>query len=244
MIRLIVAIENMEIYKSHIEVGIKELGLPAIQISDAEGHPRKTITSKWNIGLEFISKNDNNLSDNDIIMFCHDDVNILDNDFLAKMEYLTTTNYDVGVFGVVGKRALNYFWGDYDVGHWVSGEGNENGVGKHVVYNNAVGYFDDVIVVGSGLFGIRYGLLKANVMFNDSYGESPELAVYDMCLQILKKGYKIATIDTLMFHSKKNVGDLGNGCTGYDDFVKERGGFVNKDNLGIQHGEEVVAIEI
>jgi hypothetical protein len=83
-------------FKTFLEPSLQKLGFNKIfQVKDQPGEPPSTIFKKYNAGIEALFQT--GLNDDDICIFVHEDVGIVEPFFVQKMEKLFTDKKDVTV---------------------------------------------------------------------------------------------------------------------------------------------------
>jgi hypothetical protein len=197
---------------------IKRFKIKCIQIrnnNETGTEIKKSINEKYAIAVKVLN-DQNQIKDDTIILFCHDDINILDNFFLEKIKYVFEQKSEIGVVGVIGTEEIHKdsFWLDdknkYH-GHMILNEKHEKtGKGEHSIFGD-IGFFTDIVNIDNSFFAVRGSLLNKNdfdfgldVMMNDNY-----FYASNVCIQSLLKGFKVAVADILIYHnsdSKPNVG--------------------------------------
>jgi hypothetical protein len=203
--------ENDEIYNNFLVPSINRFKFKCLQIGDKENpeNTKKSLTEKYNIVCNII-KEKNLLTKNDVVIFCHEDVNILDNFFNEKIKMIFEQKPEVGIVGIVGTEIVDTsgFWMEDDKfprGHIVMGENvNDPGKGKHEVFGT-IGYYDDIVNVDNCFFAVRYSLFEqmsfdTNTLIDDNY-----FYAADICMQCLKLGFKIAVSDIMIFHNSDGI---------------------------------------
>lgn len=163
------------------------------------------IFEKYNLGAKYYI--DKGLDDNDIVVFCHADVKILDEAFEEKLEY-AFSRLNISVAGVIGATELHETGG-----WWLSDQSLHRG---HLIQwtnatesyhmTRAIGNFQNMTVV-DGLFMAVRGSLVKNLGFDSiNFVGSYDFYDYDYCLEALRKGSDIAVLDILVEHHSNGSG--------------------------------------
>ncbi len=204
MLKFIIARHDQKIYENYIEKSLKNIDCESYDVFDEENE-NLTLTQKYNLGIGSIK----NLDDNDIVVFIHEDVEIMDNLFKEKID-LIFKNENVGLLGVIGCTEFTkngMWWANRPenlFGHIIQ----ENNDKENHLVKGAIGYSDNIVAVDGLILMIRGKLLKDGLRFDSRFG----MDFYDIsiCLDILMKtDYKIAIADILVKHRSVGMGSLG-----------------------------------
>jgi len=199
-IKFIVDRNNDEKFNMYLVPGLKRIGVQVVQVADDE--TVKTLTHKYHVGRKVLIDNDM-IKEDDIVVFSKEDISIVDNEFKQKVQYLFEQKTDVGVVGVLGAEQINEegFWSDAEnnpIGHIIKGLSSGKGQGEpHAI--GPVGYYDDAVMVDSNFFMIRASLLNEIDFDTDTLKGDNHLCAMDLCMQVLKRGYKISVADILIY---------------------------------------------
>lgn len=171
-----------------------------------------------------------NASDNDIIIFCHDDIELLDTkaEFLAKL-YHCIANPQAGIVGPAGTTVLGptAVWWDHNL--WK--DGFHSGAVYHrrdngEVYNTVYGPNRKVVVLDGLFLAARKCVWDAVGMEKPSYFEG-DWDFYD--IHYTSKAHSLSlenhTIPIKIIHH--SIGDI----TGRDSWHKNREAFINNTEL-------------
>lgn len=185
---------------------LTKLRTKCINVSDAKDSnvDAKTISNKYNVGI-MTALHNNLINDDTIIILCKSDVSIADPYIAEKLEYVFSTQENVGMVGVKGVLSLNP---NCELYH------NNNRPLNGIVYNvkdlqngeyygtNKKGYFTNVIAVDDSFMAIRGSVIKNignntlfNINTNDGYG-------IDATINILKFGYQVSIIDAFIISNE------------------------------------------
>lgn len=203
MIRFIIAKHNQKVLDDYILSSIKELELDCTyHLIDGN----ENIFQKYNEGINRIKIIYNEIKDDDLICFVHEDVLILDKNFKEKLEYVFSTKKDIGLVGVVGAKELsdNCAWWlnqeDKLLGHVIQ----ENNDKKYHLVKGGIGFSDKMVAVDGLFFAIRGELLNKGLRFDETFNS---FHFYDVsiCFQVLQMGYKIGCVDILLQHKSPGM---------------------------------------
>ena len=165
-----------------------------------------SMTKKYNAGLKRIK----NLKDDDIVVFLHEDITILDNLFEGRLLISFASYPDIGVLGVYGSQAyIGGGWWSYDRNHSVGAIKQMSKDGtlyemRHALPPNTIN--TNMVVVDGCIMAIRGKCLK-QVQFDESMKGYHQ---YDnsYCLEVLlKTKYKLAVSDLNIFHASEGSPD-------------------------------------
>ena len=198
----IIAKHDDAIYNKYTKKSM--VGKKPILVEDAP--ELDSMTKKYNAGLKRIK----NLKDNDIVVFLHEDIIILDNLFEGKL-LLTFSSYpDVGVVGVYGSQAyIGGGWFSYDHKYSVGAIKSMRKDGTYYEMRHALpprSINRNMVVVDGLMMAIRGKCLK-QVQFDESINGFHQ---YDnsYCLEaLLKTEYKVAVTDLNIFHASEGSPD-------------------------------------
>lgn len=189
--------------------------------NDFEG---SSMFEKYNNAIESISAIHGKLSEDDYIVFAHDDVTICDPLLEEKIKIIFQNDSTLGMVGVCGTTSFPH------EGGWWMGDRKSNGRGHiiqglpdapefHMVDN--IGYFDDVVSVDGCMFVVR-GSIFNNFKFDQDTYDGYHFYDVDMSMMVQYCGWKVAVADILIKHQSE--GPLGN------DWHVSREKFINKWN--------------
>jgi hypothetical protein len=219
MIKFVVARYENDGYDSFLNQCGKEQNTVHIFNEEAD-----SIFQKYNIGIQ--KHIDAGLDDNDILVFCHADVKILDESFEEKLEYAFQNIPKLGVAGVIGSTILTETAGwwlseqTYHKGHvvqWIDNEENN----KYHMIREVTNNIDMTVVDGLILF-VRGSLAKSIKFDEQTYPGSYNFYDYDYCLHALEVGYRIGVLDILTEHKSNGSGIYK------EDWIKNKDTFLNK----------------
>jgi hypothetical protein len=173
-----------------------------------ENHQANSIFGKYNLGIEYWKEN--GLLPDDIVVFCHADVKILDEHFEEKLSYAFQKIPKLGIVGVIGTTELTEAGGWWladaknhrgHVWQWI----DENESNKYHMVKQE-GNFHGMVAV-DGLLFATLGHIAMNLRFDsETYPESYDFYDLDYCLSVLSHGYKIAVLDILLEHKSAGTG--------------------------------------
>jgi len=208
--KCIIARSNDTNYKMFAESSMKKIGTHALQVFDKDKEQPENIFKKYNAGIE--AAIDSGLEDDDVIVFMHEDVGLVDNLFKEKIDLVFSEKKDIGLLGIAGATELTEKGGwwmttnDKMRGHLIQGKsvGNQ-GEGDHLI-KGAIGYFDDVVAIDGCIMVTLGKFLKEGFSFDDITYEHNDFYDIDFGMQFLDKGYKLAVADILIFHQSRGEG--------------------------------------
>ncbi len=185
-----------------------------------------SIFQKYNMGLEYYRNKD--LQDNDIIVFCHADVKILDPEYDTKLEY-AFSRLNVDIAGVIGAIELHE-----TAGWWLSDQSLHRG---HLIQwtnetenyhmKRTIGNFTNMVVVDGLFMAVRGSLARKQNFDVTTFPNSYDFYDYDYCLGAKANGSNIAVLDLLVEHKSAGTGIYK------DSWANNKEIFLNKwKNLG------------
>jgi len=204
MIRFIIARHNDVDYEKYLLPSLNNLDVISYEIKDENGE-KLSLTQKYNIGIDAVLKE--NLNDNDIVIFCHEDVELKDPYFSEKMNMVFEKD-NVGLVGVIGANEFtnNGMWWantpDKLNGHILQ---EINGNDNHLVKGN-IGFFDNIVAIDGLMFAIKGKLLNNGLKFDKRFNFHHY--DIDICFQVLKRNYDVCVADILVKHKSQGIGSL------------------------------------
>ena len=172
-----------------------------------ENTKEDSIFQKYNRGLEVVG-----VAPEDVYIFIHEDVKILDKYFFQKIRKVFEEEEKVGVLGVVGTTEFTSKGGwwlnnnpETMMGHWYQGH-----PGGLITYNSKskVGYFDNLVSVDGFFLAIRGKVLENQKFDEVSYPNAYHFYDVDFCFEALKNNWKIAIDNISLLHDSE--GPMGN----------------------------------
>jgi hypothetical protein len=217
---------NDEKFKTLAEPSLKKIGGQVLQVLDKTAGVTENIFKKYLGGIEALMNS--GIQDDDIIIFMHEDVVILDNLFKEKLEFLFAEKPEVAIVGIAGAIEITErggFWmntPDKMRGHLIQGkEGGCQGDGFHLV-KGAIGYFDDLVCVDGCIMITQGKFIKEGLSFDDKTYTGNDFYDYDICLRALELGYSVACADILIFHASPGLGVFNESWKkSKDKFIKK-----------------------
>jgi hypothetical protein len=193
-------VENDRRYKEFLEPSLQKLQVQVYQAITQEDKPEESISKKYNAILQAITER-NLFADEDVLIFCEEDVHIFDNLFKEKLTLLFDTKPNISIVGVLGTSEVtdNFEWWMNDPdklrGHILQniGDGQKS---QHLV-KGPVGFYDDIVAIDKSLMVVKGKVLR-DIQFDDVNCQD-ELYNIDFCLQALQKGFNIAVADILIY---------------------------------------------
>jgi len=202
------------------EPSLKKIGVQVLQIMEKDPSKPENIFLKYNAGIEAMFQTD--LQDDDIVVFLHSDLAIIDNFFKSKVDLIFQEKKDVGLIGIAGSTEmteLGGWWmnkplsvdigGNYSgalVGHLIQGKSNgDMNQGNHLI-KGPIGYFDNVVAVDGCILITQGKFIKEGIKFDDVSYQHNDFYDIDLCMQFLERGYKVAVADILVYHQSEGKG--------------------------------------
>jgi hypothetical protein len=226
MLYFIVSQNNDEIFKNYLIPGLQQWEIKSCICTDSTPGVIESIFQKYNAGIDKLVNNTecDPLKDDDVVAFCHEDVKLLDPNFVQKVELVFSQRGDIGLCGVVGSTEIG------DTGGWWHASPDklrghiiqENGTTANHLLKGPVGFFDDLVVVDGLCFFIRGSLLINGLRFDQTTYTGFDFYDLDICLSVLEKGFKIGCADILLQH--RSIGDVSKKNNWYasrDRFIKK-----------------------
>jgi len=188
---------NNDAFAKYLAPSIKNLQIKCVHITDKkENNDIKQISSKYNVGIDVVKKN-NLINNNTCIIFSKSDTHIIDNLILDKLELAFTHNPNIAVIGVAGSKVLNEDESLYSPDNKpVNGIiVNSNGEGNHIQYTKN-GFFNNIVAVDDSLFAVSGAFLNDSDFhflpdFNSGFG-------IDVSIVATKLGYDVICADILV----------------------------------------------
>ena len=203
------------------EPSMKKIGTQALQVFDKDNNKPESIFKKYNAGIEAAIQG--GLQDDDIIVFMHEDVGIIDNLFREKIELLFQEKNDVAVVGIAGAVEITERLGwwmntpltiDINgtqsgalVGHLIQGkDGGGQGEGFHLI-KGPIGYFDNLVAIDGCIMITQGRFIKEGLKFDDqTFTDGNDFYDIDICMKALDMGYRVACADILIYHESSGMG--------------------------------------
>lgn len=205
MIALIVARHNDQIFNDNLKKSIDKLS-DKIKVFEVPNIENDNMFKKYNRGIKHFRENQN-FQDDDILVFVHEDAQLIDEYFTEKLEYIFQVRKDVGVVGFIGTQKFEDKGGWWLVnendkdklkGRIIQGYGN----GKQSELFKEVGYYEDIVSVDGFCFATTMKVAE-ELGFDENTYDGWHFYDVDFCFSALQKGYKIAVVDILTFHESE-----------------------------------------
>lgn len=249
MFVFVVPTKDKAIFDSHLAMSLKRVPAKVMCIGDEQENNKNTVQEKYFKACEIIKK-ENVASYDDLVVFCHEDVNILDMEFQQKIEYVFNQRSDIGILGVVGSKSIDKSNLKFDVGHFIQGNNSSPGAGSHVDVGSGVGFYDDVVAVDRSFFVVRASMiLNGDVTFKDI----PDYDVYPfvVSLQCLKAGFSVCVADILIYHKSQRYdgGDQSQITSSFESYFESlsKDGYefpITTNNFKSTQRNNVIEVEI
>ena len=202
-------------FNTFLGPSLNKFKLKCVQVGDKPDEMgnigKKSTNEKYIIGCDVL-KQQNLLNDDTVVVFIHEDSNIIDNLFVEKINFLFSERSDIGVVGAVGVESISNdtFWMSPEnrpLGHMVlGGDGKSIGKGDYRKFG-PIGMFDKVVAIDNSIIIVRGSLIRDGLTFDgDTLKSDSNMYGMDISIQALQKGFKVAVADILTFHnSKRNL---------------------------------------
>ena len=190
----VVARHDEAIFNNFFKNTMDKWNLKTINVADKEP-PLKSIVEKYNIGVQAM-KDNNLMTPNDVVIFAHEDVNVIDGVMIDKIKMLFESKPSVGVMGVVGINSTGPDAKKY--GQFILGDQDSIGKGSQVVIGD-IGFFDDALYVDDFFFVVRADIFFKGIAFEGT----PDTYIMNFCMKCLESSYKIAVADILTVHASR-----------------------------------------
>jgi hypothetical protein len=199
MIKYVVSINDKDIFENNISKYITKENSMIIENSiDLD-----SMAKKYNNAISDIELN--GLEDQDIIVFVHEDVKLLDESFEEKLKMVFNRKRDVGLIGVYGTTKF------VEAGGWWMSDRKEYGRG-HIIQGlpdkepfhmqDRIGFFDDVVSVDGCMIAIKGEIINEGFKFDETL-DGYHFYDVDASFTILEMGYKVAVADVLIEHASE-----------------------------------------
>lgn len=208
MIKLVVARYEKDGFDEFFSKSVFKQNHPIVHITNehlTENGLPNGLFEKYNLGINYYVQQ--GLDDNDIVVFVHADVKILDEAFEEKLEY-AFANLNIDIAGVIGATELHE-----TCGWWLSDASLHRG---HLIQwksdtekyhmTRTIGNFSDMTVVDGLFLAVRGSLLKKLNFDSQTFVGSYDFYDYDFCLEAKAAGSKIAVLDILVEHHSVGAG--------------------------------------
>ena len=160
------------------------------------------IFQKYNHAIDPLKKN---LTKDDVVIFLHDDVTILDKNFEEKIKLFFKYKSNIGVAGVIGTTQFP------EEGGWWHSDRRVYGRGKilqsHPKKENywmidREGMFDNLVAVDGCMLCFSYNFLK-DYSFDEKTFKNFNFYDVDSCFECLKSGFDVGIIDVSIQHESE-----------------------------------------
>ncbi len=194
-VRYVVATHDKTIYDKYISIHLKNKD--PILVDDS---PKLNgMCQKYNKGIKLLGE----IESNDIIVFVHEDVKIIDDNFERKLQMYFSGNKDLGVLGVYGtSHYAGGGWWNYERPYYSFGKIRQcfnDGSVKTMSDNFNVSFRKDMLIVDGCMMAIRGDLLKKQKFDESIKGYHHYDNSY--CLDtIINTDYKVAVGDLDILH--------------------------------------------
>jgi len=214
LINFIIPRNDQNNFKTFLEPTLAKGGFGKVyQVMGSPGK-NENIFIKYNAGIEALFKTE--LQDNDICVFLHEDIALIDPSFQAKIETVFNEKKDIGLLGVTGAVEFTQHGGwwmntpDKLRGHILQGKENIMSTGEsfHLI-KGPIGYFDDLACIDGCFMATTGKVLREGVRFDtDTFKEGNDFYDIDFGFSVLERGYKIAVADIILLHKSSGIGSM------------------------------------
>lgn len=200
MIHYMIASIDYEKIQANINPYIEKIKTDSVLHFDV--NKELSIFRKYNLMLETLTSN-NKLTDDDIVVFIHDDVQIRDEYFEDKLKIYFKYKPNVGVAGVIGTTIFNEAGGWWLTQRMIKTRGRiiqgmDDG-SEHVMAESG-GMNDAGVVSIDGCIMFMQGKVAKNYKFDEHTYDGFHFYDVDTCFTLLQQGYDIGIIDVLVKH--------------------------------------------
>jgi GT2 family glycosyltransferase len=164
-----------------------------------------SICEKYNKGIDQLD-----IQDNDIVVFAHADVKIIDKDFEDKVLYIFDQLPKLGVAGVIGAVEMHetggWWLSDHRLhrGHVMQWVDDDEKNKYHMIRTK--GNFNNLCVLDGLCIMVRGSLVKQLRFDEDTYQNTYNFYDYDYCLEARQLGYTVGVFDILLEHRSAGEG--------------------------------------
>lgn len=204
MIHLIVARNDDKIFEEYLNKSLEPFKKNGLHFKLYEIHNSENLNSmfaKYNFGITQAQP-----KDDDILVFVHEDVRIVDEHFFKKLELVFQKRKQVGVVGVVGTKELdiNGWWINdrkHHVGRWI--QGYEDGTQREMI--RKIGYDENMLALDGCCFAVRGKTAREVRFLEEVFPRSFHFYDYTYCISALEAGWKVAVCDVTIFHKSEGA---------------------------------------
>jgi hypothetical protein len=163
----------------------------------------ESIYEKYNNGIQKLIRK-RKLTDDDIIVFAHSDITILDQSLEDKLRLTFEYKTEVGIIGVYGATQFNeqFGWWLNDREKYARGHIQQGLDGSTYHMSDRIGFFDNMVVVDGCFMAIR-GSLAKSLQFRtnmDGYHHYENSYCIDT---LLRTEFKVAVVDIFIQHESE-----------------------------------------
>lgn len=193
--------ENDVAYKTFLEPSLQKLQVQVFQAVTQDGKTEESTAKKYNAIISTIVER-NLIEDDDILVFCQEDISIIDNSFVEKIHMIFNQKPNISIVGVMGSSEINdhieWWMNDPEKlrGHVLQNIGAGINKAQHLV-KGPIGYYEDIVSIDKCIMFVKGKVVKS-VQFDDELCVE-DLFNVDFCVRALQKGFQIAIADILIY---------------------------------------------
>jgi len=201
MIKVIVARNDDKVFERYLKPSLEKFGSKIELFGIPNSEQMNSMFKKYNEGIKI-----SNPADDDIVVFVHEDVKILDEHFCEKLQLIFEKRKEVGLVGIIGTKELDSMgWWINDrkhhVGRWI--QGYDDGTEREMI--RKIGYDENMLVVDGCCFAVRGKVAKEVPFLEDQFPQFFHFYDYSYSLSVLEAKWKVAVADILIFHKSEGA---------------------------------------
>jgi hypothetical protein len=188
-------------YKTYLEPSLQKLQVQVFQAITQEGKPEESVTKKYNAILQALNER-NLFEDKDILVFCEEDINIVDSYFIEKINMIFDQKPNISIVGILGTTEINQnveWWmnnPDKLRGHILQNTGEGSNKAQHLI-KGQIGFHENIVAIDKSIMIMRASIIR-NIKFDENICQD-ELYNIDFCVQALQQKHQIAVADILVY---------------------------------------------
>lgn len=207
-LKFVVPVHDENVFQNYILPSLKQIGCGLIQVRSRPGE-KESLFEKYNQSTEALIKL--GLKETDVVVYCHEDVRILDSYFAQKVAMIFNQKPEIGLVGVAGANEFTDRGGwwmnkpDKLRGHVI--QENEQGQLFHLV-KGPIGFFDDIVAIDGCMMMVKGKVLLEGLRWDNQTYDGRDFYDIDFCFEVLSRGYKIGVADILLHHKSMGTGSM------------------------------------